>query len=690
MTSHSISVCSHNCPDSCGVLVGVEDGRIVSISGDPDHPITQGFLCGKVNRYAERVYSPDRVMTPLRRTGAKGEGKFAAIGWDEALDEIAERFQAIIAEYGGEAILPYSYSGSVAPTSRLAGHPLFNRLGATRGTGSLCSSQAFAGQIFTTGALLHSDVEDMAHAELIVLWGSNVVATNIHLMPLIKQARRKGAKLIVIDPYKNQTGKQADWFIRIRPGTDIALALGMMRHIIAAGLHDMTFIDRYTLGFEDLKTACEAYTPERVEEITGIAASDVARLAEDYGRTKAAFLRLGLGLSRRRTGGMVVRAISCLPALTGAWEAKGGGFIRNGWANGTLNGAHLSAPRPGDPPAREVPMVRLGETLLELQDPPIMALYAYGSNPAAVVPNQKRVHEGLAREDLFTVVHDQMHTDTADYADILLPATTFMEQDDLCAASGNRYIQLSRAAIAPVGEAKSNLEVFRLLAERMGVEDEVYAESFEQLVERLLESEWAPAGGWDMEALRAGKPQKLEPPLPRPWREGKLRTPSGKFEFFSQSMRDEGFSPVPEFLPSEEGHVENGLKARYPLQFTCAHAHNFINGSFGEVASSRKLQNGAPSIRLHPQDAQARGLAEDDLCRVFNDRGDCFLRVQVSDSVGPGVCSADAVWWPKFHEGGRNINQLLSDDVTDVGQGPLYQESLVQIEAVGQGRPKGA
>jgi anaerobic selenocysteine-containing dehydrogenase len=681
MVTYSTSVCSHNCPDSCGVRVGVEDGRIVSISGDPDHPITRGFLCGKVNRYAERVYSPNRVMTPLRRVGGKGEGRFEPIGWDEALDEIAARFSEIVATHGGEAILPYPYSGSVAPTSRLAGHPLFNRLGATRLEGSLCSTQAMEGQHYTTGRQLATSIEEIPHAELILLWGSNVVATNVHVMPFIKEARRRGARVIVIDPHRNRTARQADWYIRIRPGTDAALALGMMRVIIAEGLHDLAFIDRYTLGFEDLRKACEPYTPERVEEISGIPAADVVRLAREYGGSRAAFLRLGLGLSRRRTGGMVVRTIACLPALTGAWEQQGGGFIRNGWSNTMLNLGSLSAPRPGDPPARAIAVVRLGEALLELKDPPIMAFFGYGSNPAAVLPNQGRVHEGLAREDLFVVVHEQMYTDTTDFADIVLPATTFMEQDDLCVASGNLYLQVSKAAIAPVGEAKSNLETFRLLAERLGVEDPAYSDGFREVAGRLLESEWAPAAGWDMEALWAGKAQRLNPPE-QPWRNGALKTPSGKFEFYSEALEALGLSPVPEYKPSQEGHLDGERKERYPLQFCCAHAQHFINGSFSDVAASQKL-HGEPAIRLHPADAQARGLAAGDLCRVFNDRGGCLLTVEVSDDVGPGVVSADAVWWPRFHQGSGNINQFLSDDLTDLGKGPVYQECLVQIEAAG-------
>lgn len=413
--------------------------------------------------------------------------------------------------------------------------------------------------------------------------------------------------------------------------------------------------------------------------MTGLAAEDVVRLAGEYGRTKAAFLRLGLGPSRRRSGGMVNRTIACLPALTGAWEELGGGFIRNGWANGTLNTEYLSRPAPEDPPARSVPIMELGKTLLEAKDPRIMALYVYGSNPAAVAPNQKRVLEGLAREDLFVVAHEQMHTDTVDYADIVLPATTFMEQRDLCAASGNRYVQISTPGISPLGEAKSNLDTFRLLAERMGVRHSAYEESFERLVERLLESSWAPQGGWDMEALWAGKAQKLVPPE-APWRQGELSTPSGKFEFYSERLEKMGLSPVPQFVASDEGHLENELKARYPLQLTCAHALNFINGSFADVPASQKLQNQAPSLRLNPADAKLRGLVSGDLCRVFNDRGDCFLKVDVTDAIGPSVCSADTVWWPKAHEGGRNVNQLLSDGYTDLGMGPLYQESLVQVE----------
>jgi anaerobic selenocysteine-containing dehydrogenase len=679
MVTYSTSVCSHNCPDTCGIRVGVEDGKIISVAGDDTHPITRGFLCGKVNRYADRVYSPQRILTPLRRIGAKGEGKFAPISWDEALDEIAFQFRKAIAEHGAESILPYSFSGTVAKVSQPSGDPLFHALGASRLARTICSTQAVEGQRYTTGPSLCTDLEDVPYAKLIVVWGSNAVSTNVHLMPFIKQAREQGATLVVIDPHRSRTARQADWFLQIRPGTDIALALGMMRLMIEEERLDRDFIDRYTIGFDALRQACADYTPERVAGITGLAEDDIVRLARLYGSTRASFIRMGLGLTRRRDGGMAVRTISCLPCLTGAWEERGGGFQRQGWSNQTLNTAFFSRPREGDPPARTVNMVRLGEALTALKDPPVKALYVYHSNPAAVAPEQALVHHGLRREDLFVAVHEQMVTDTTDFADIVLPATTFLEQDDLHAASGNWYLQLSRRAIAPLGESRCNLDVFRALARRLEIDHPAYQESFEQIIGHLLESPWTPKGGWDLEALWAGKALRFAPPE-KPWRTGKLRTPSGKFELYSAGLEKLGHSPVPEFVPSDEGHVDNALKTKYPLQFLTPHAHHFINSSFGNVPFSRNSERG-PEIRLHPEDAAARGLATGDACRVFNDRGACKLAVRVTEDVRPGVCVADSVWWPRLHAGHRNVNHLISQDQTDLGGGARFQDCLVQVEA---------
>jgi anaerobic selenocysteine-containing dehydrogenase len=697
--TYSTAVCTHNCPDGCGVRVGVEDGRVVSLTGDPNHPITRGFLCGKVNRYAERVYHPDRILTPLRRVGAKGEGRFAPISWEEALDEIAVNFRRVIGQHGAEAILPYSFSGSVGRVSMYAGHRLFHALGASRLARTICSTQASEGQKYTTGAGLATDIEEIPHSRLIILWGSNAVSTNVHLLPLIREARKAGARLIVIDPHRNHTARQADWYLPIRPGTDAALALGMMREIIAAGLHDAAFIDRYTLGFEDLRGACAPYTPAHVAEITGLAAGDVVRLAREYGGTRASFLRLGLGPTRRRNGGMVVRTIACLPALTGAWEAKGGGFMRQGWASGHLNLAHLTAPRPDDPPARTINMLQLGRALTDGRDPPVMALYVYNSNPAAVAPEQNLVHAGLRREDLFLAVHEQMRTDTTDYADIVLPATTFLEQEDVGAASGTNYVQYSRQAIAPRGQARSNLDTFAALAARLGIEDPVYTEGFAAVADRLLESDWAPPGGLDRAAFWAGTPLRLQAPV-APWRTGKLATASGKFEFVSAALAEQGFSALPEYRPSPEGPIGkghegnghegngqpgNGSTVRYPLQLCTPHAHHLINSSFANTPSSQKLDRRG-CLRLHPADAAARGLADGNRARVFNDRGECFLTVEVTEDVQPGVSVAEAVWWPRDHEalgsGRGNVNRLISADTTDLGGGALFQDCRVQVEAL--------
>ncbi len=677
MVDYRTAVCPHDCPDACSVRVGVSQGGIISIEGDRGHPVTSGFLCGKVNRYAERVYSPLRIATPLRRVGAKGEGQFAPIGWDEALDEIAARFGEIRQTYGPEAILPYSYGGTIGQIGFHVGHRFFHALGASRLERSICTGSSLQGLRMTMGYGVGTDLEEIANAKLILIWGLNAVATHIHLMPLVKKARANGARLVVIDVYRNATARQADWFVQVRPGTDSALALGMMRLIIAEDRHDRAFIERYTHGFEALREACETYTPERTAAITGVPAEEVVRLARTYAESKAAFIRLGMGLSRHGNGGMTTRTITCLPALTGAWEAEGGGLLVYGWGGSWLNTKALSAPRPEDPPARTINMVRLGEALLELDDPPVKALYVYNSNPAAIAPEQARVQQGLLREDLFTVVHEQMLTDTVDFADIVLPATTFLEHDDLVTSYGHNYVQLSRAAIAPRGQAKSNHETFRLLAGRLGLNDPVLSMEFEALAELLLDSPHEEARGLDREALREGRPVKFDPPR-TPWRSG-LRTPSGRFEFFSERMAALGQSPVPAFVPSAEGHLDNDLKARYPLQLVTPPAQHFLNSSFGDTRSGRRLER-SPRIKLHPEEAAARGLASGDACRAFNDRGECFLDVEVSEDVRPGVAVAESVWWPKLHRGRKGINQLTSAELTDLGGCARFHDGLVQVE----------
>jgi len=670
-------VCSHDCPDSCSVKVGVQAGRIVSITGDPEHPITRGFLCGKVNRYAERVYSPLRVPHPLRRVGAKGEGRFARISWDEALDEIVARFKAVAGKWGPEAILPYSYGGTIGRVGMEIGTPFFHRLGASRLARTICTGSAVAGHRMTTGTGVHTPLEEAARAKLILIWGLNAVATHIHFMPFVKEARARGARLIVIDPYRTATARQADQYVPIRPGTDAALALGMMRHLIEAELIDRAFVERYTHGFPELAAAAAPFTPQHVEAVTGVPAPDVVALAEAYGREKAAFIRLGLGLSRHDNGGMMVRTIACLPALTGAWEAPGGGLLCYAWAGAVENAAFLTRPWPGDPPARTVNMVRLGEALTELDAPPVQALYVYNSNPAAIAPEQTRVLAGLAREDLFTVVHEQLFTDTTDFADIVLPATTFMEHDDVLSSYGHRYLQLSRAAIAPQGEARSNLDVFWELARRFGFDSPPFTLGFDEIVRGLFKPEVAEREGCDLEGLLAGKPVPSGAPA-HPWRAG-LKTPSGKFEFVSAQMTALGLPGVPAHVPSPEGHLDNGRRRRYPLQLLTPPSQHFLNSTFGETPTGRRLE-GPPRIKLHPHDAARRGLADGAPCRVFNDRGECWLACEVTEDVQAGVAVAESIWWPKLLRGRKGINQLTSAAFTDLGECAQFHNALVDVE----------
>jgi anaerobic selenocysteine-containing dehydrogenase len=561
-----------------------------------------------------------------------------------------------------------------------AGHRFFHALGASRLARTICTGSAVEGQRMTTGTRVASDLEELARSELILLWGINAVATHIHAMPLIKEARRKGARLIVIDAYRNATARQADWFIRVRPGTDAALALGMMRVLLGEGLYDRAFVERYTLGLQALREAAEPYTPAHVERITGVAAAEVLALARAYGATRSSFIRMGGGPSRHGNGGMTVRTVSCLPALTGAWEAPGGGFLCFAPTSGYLDRDCLEAPHADDPPARTINMVRLGEALTELENPPVMAMYVYNSNPAAIAPEQAKVHRGLAREDLFLAVHEQMLTDTTDFADIVLPATTFFEHDDLLTSYSSRYMQLSRAAIPPVGEAKSNWDTFRLLAGRMGLRQPRLYEDFDSLVAQLIGLDNAAMRALDRDAFWRGEPVKLDLPI-APWREG-LGTPSGRFEFYSEKMAQRGHPPVPAFVPSAEGHIDNGLKASYPLQLLTPPAQHFLNTSFADTASSRRLEQ-RPTLMLHPQDASARGLAAGDPCRAFNGRGECFLTVAVSEDVAPGVAVTEGIWWPKLFPGRKGTNTLTSAELTDLGGCARFHDGLVQVEKAG-------
>ncbi|MBI3030934.1 MAG: molybdopterin-dependent oxidoreductase, partial [Candidatus Rokubacteria bacterium] len=505
------SVCPHDCPSACSLVVSLEGGRITDVAGNPDHPFTRGVICGKVHDYAERVYSPLRVLTPLRRVGTKGEGRFERISWDEAIAEIAGRFGEIKARWGGEGILPFSYAGTLGMVQYYAGHPLFHALGASQLDRTICISTAYAGWRATVGMVGGNDSEQMVGADLVVLWGINAAYTHINLMTFVKRARERGAWVVAIDPYRTRTAKQADEHLMVRPGTDAALALGLMHVLISEGLVDREYLERATLGFDRLAVHVKAYPPERVAEITGISAERIVTLARCYGSTRASFIKVGIGLSRHDNGGMACRTLACLPALTGAYAHPAGGALLSSGGTFPMNYAALERrDLMPEPSPRVINMIHLGRALTDSDlRPPIKALYVYNSNPASVCPNQELVLQGLAREDLFTVVHEQMLTDTADYADIVLPATTSMEHLDLYRSYGHLYLQLAEPVIPPEGEARPNWEAMRLLARARGLKDPHFGKSPEMLIREVLASDAPALQGITYERLKAERSVRL-------------------------------------------------------------------------------------------------------------------------------------------------------------------------------------
>ena len=675
------SVCALDCPDCCSLLVTVRDGRVVKVGGDPDHPYTQGFICKKVELYPQRAYSPHRVLTPMRRVGEKGEGRFERITWDEALDEIAQRLRRILEEWGGEAILPYSYAGTMGLVHRNFPQRFFHRMGASRLDRTICVSTAYAGWSATVGEVIGNDTETVTDSDLVLIWGCNVVSTNIHFIPMLKEARRRGAKLIVIDPYINRTGRFADEHLMIRPGTDAALALSLMRVLVEEDLIDRDYIDRYTLGFEALMDRLAEYPPERVAGITGLSARAIRDLALRYGRARAPFIRIGIGLSRHTNGGMAVRTIACLPGLVGAYHKRGGGAFVSSSGAFPVDRRTVERPDLEPRPTRILNMCRLGEALLDVQDPPVKALFVYSSNPATITPQSARVIEGLKREDLFTVVHEVVLTDTTDYADIVLPAPSFLETGDLFMSYGHFYLQQSEPAIPPRGEAKSNLELFRLLARRMGLEEPLLEEERDDVIRRLVDTPGLRKAGIGPKELSDLRPRRVGPPSgENPFRDG-FFTPSGKLEFYSETLLRMGLDPLPGHVPLAEGSETPDLRKRYPLQFIIPPAHHYLNSSLGEAEGCIRGE-GRPYVFLHPEDAAPRAIEEGDLVRVFNDRGEIFRYAKVGARTLPGVAVSEGAWWSKFSPGRKGINQITSERLTDLGRGATFHSNLVEVEKV--------
>jgi anaerobic selenocysteine-containing dehydrogenase len=663
------------------MLVEVEDGRATRVSGDPDHPPTQGFLCTKVTRYLERVYNPDRLLYPMRRIGAKGEGRFERISWDDALDTIALRFGEIAASKDGpEAILPYSYGGTMGVVnSGSMDRRFFNRLGASKLARTICSSAGGDAMNYTVGSKIGTDMENFHRARLIVLWGTNTLSSNIHLWPQIKEALANGAKLIGIDPYRNHTIDQCDQFIQVRPGTDAALALAMMNVIIGEGLVDSDYIERYTTGFDKLRERAAEFSPSRAAGICGVSEDEIVNFAREYATIRPAVIRMNYGLQRHAGGGMAVRAIACLPALVGSWREAGGGALLSSSGMFVFDENALQRPdlERGNP--RTINMTRLGEALTQAR-PPVRAIYVYNSNPAAIAPDQSKVLEGFRREDLFTVVHEQFQTDTADYADILLPATTQLEHRDVVKPYGHYYLVYNEPAVAPLGEAKPNWEVFKLLAGRMGYEDACFDDTDEDIIRQALATDYEPLKGVTLERLkRDGWARMNLAETFAPFAKGGFLTPSGKCEFYSDTLEREGLDPLPAYIPPRESpDTAPELAARYPIQLICPPANSFLNTTFSNLPSFLKSER-QPFIQLHADDAARRGVEDGETVRVWNDRGECQLVARITDRVKPGVAVALSIWWNKLSPGGTNVNQTVSQALTDIGAGATFFDNLVEV-----------
>jgi anaerobic selenocysteine-containing dehydrogenase len=682
-------VCPHDCPDTCVMTVDVEDGRAVAIGGDPDHRFTQGFLCAKVNRYLERVYSPDRVLHPMKRVGRKGEGRFERTSWDEALDTVAERLREIAERHGAQAILPYSYAGNMG----LLGYGsmdrrFFHALGASLLDRTICSSAGSHGYKATAGKTIGYDPEAVVHARLIVAWGANIVSSNVHLWPFVEEARKRGARLVCVDPYRSRTAEKADIHLALYPGTDGALALGMMHVIFRDGLEDRAWLEQHTVGHEDLRERARGWTPARAAATTGLTPDEIESFAREYATTRPSAIRLNYGMNRHAGGGMAVRTVACLPAVVGAWHDVGGGALLSTSGTFPTDSDALERPDLVPPGTRTINMVQLGRALTDpTLDPPVKALFVYNSNPAAVAPDQEAVRRGLEREDLFVVVHEQMPTDTADFADILLPATTALEHYDLHKAYGHLYVSLSPPAIAPVGEAMPNTELFRRLAARMGLDHPCLRDSDEEMARQAFEWDHPFMKGITLERLEREGSVRLSVPDPYvPFAEGGFPTPSRKCELRSEKLAREGHDPLAGYVPPREGPTSApDVAKRYPLAFISPPAHHFLNSTFSAQPVFLRREGDA-SVTMHPDDASARGISEGSTVRVFNDRGSFLARARVSDAARPGVLVGLSIWWPKLCPGGRNANAVTSQEVADMGGGATFFDALVEVVHSGSDR----
>ena len=671
--------CPHDCPDTCALKITVQDGRVTKVAGDPDHPPTHGALCTKVARYAERTYHPERVLTPLKRIGAKGSGQFEPVSWHAALTDIAARLQAIAAR-DAQAIVPYSYAGTMG---LLQGESMaarfFNKLGASVLDRTICASAGGEALAATYGAKIGMHLEDYARAKLILIWGSNSIASNLHFWTFAQQAKRAGAKLICIDPRRTETADKCHEHLALLPGTDSALALGLVQQLVHNAWQDEDYIRRHVDGFDALRDKALAWPPERVAAVCGLTADQVRGLAHDYASTRPAAIRLNYGMQRTRGGGNAVRLIALLPCLTGAWRQRGGGLLlsASGWFKGVRDDAALQRPDllAGRQP-RTLNMSTIGDDLLRESSPTfgpkIEALIVYNSNPVAVAPESKKVVAGFAREDLFTVVLEHFMTDTADRADYVLPATTQLEHLDVHGTYGHTDVMFNEPAIAPLGQAKPNTQIFRELAARMGFDESCFAEDDETLARQAFD--W-DAIGTRFEALRERGWVSL--PLPEaPFAEGGFDTHNGRAQVDVCGLG------VPGHVPNYESALSSpALAARYPLAMISPPARHFLNSSFVNVKSLRTIE-GEPLLEIHADDAAPRGIETGAMLRIFNDRGEYRCKAAVSARARPGVVNGLGVWWRKFGPAGTNVNELTHQGLTDIGRAPSFYDCLVQVELV--------
>lgn len=665
-------VCAHDCPDMCSLIADVEGGKIVRVQGDPDHPYTAGFACGKVNRDADLVNSPGRITTPLKRIGAKGAGQFAPITWDQALDEITATWKTIIAESGPLALLGYAYSAHQGLMNRGLVNGLFHALGTSRlQAGTVCDTCCEVAWDVTVGPVGGADPESVVHSDLVIAWGADLAATNVHFWALAEEQRKKrGVPIVVIDPRRTRSAKQADLYLPIRIGTDAALALGVMHILVRDKLADCDYIARHTLGFDRVeREILPKFPPARVAEITGLAVADIEKLAAMYGRAKAALIRLGEGMTRLIHGGQALRAVTLLPGVTGHYAVEGGGALLLTAASCDLNYAAIRKPS-GPAATRNVNHLRLGEALLTMKEPPIRGLYISANNPAVTCPEVHKVRKGLARGDLFTVVHDPFLTDTAKYADIVLPAATYLETDDLYRAYGAYWMQWGREAAAPLGEARSNFDVAQALAKRMGLADRIFALSPQDAAKELFKGATGPAAAADPAKLFAGEPIHIAHAF-----EGQVfKTPSGKLEFYSEQLARQGVSPMPDW---SEDPIEAADAKKWPLRLLTAPGYFQAHTAFSGVDFLRQRE-GKPFCVLHPKDAATRGVKAGDAVRLFNDRGEIGLMLQVSDEIQPGVVLVPGQR-PIGEAVSGTINMLCSDRYTDMGEGATYQSTWLDV-----------